>query len=232
MIKSIVINIIATGKYEIYADPLIESIEKFFMPGHDIKIILYTDSRKFIENLRNNLSVIQIENEPWPNPTLKRFHYFLLGEKIIENSDFTFYIDVDSLFVNHVDLPLSEMDGIIPTLHPGFYGKVGTPERNPRSKAYLPVDSDNLYFCGGFFGGDSKSFIEMSKEIKKNIDEDLSAGIIAKWHDESHLNHYLFYNPPKHILGNNFAIPENQISEFPNSPIVFLDKNHQAMRSL
>ena len=154
------INIIATGKYEIYIDPLIESIEKFFMTGHDIKIILYTDSIKFAENLRNNLHVIQIENEPWPNPTLKRFHYFLLGEKIIENSDFTFYIDVDSLFINKVDLHPGEMHGIIPTLHPGFYGKVGTPERNPRSKAYLPVDSDNLYFCGGFFGGNSKFFIK------------------------------------------------------------------------
>jgi hypothetical protein len=139
---------------------------------------------------------------------------------------------VDSLFVNHVDLPLSEKDGIVPTLHPGFYGKKGTPERNPRSKAYLPIDSDNLYFCGGFFGGDSKSFIEMSKEIKKNIDEDLSAGIIAKWHDESHLNHYLFYNPPKHTLGNHFAISESEKQQFPNSPIIFLDKNHKEIRSI
>jgi hypothetical protein len=226
----ICLNIIATGKYPIFLDRLLESSVRNFFPGHEIIYLIHTDSTRKWDS--HNVILNIIENEPWPNPTLKRFHYFLLLEKIIENSDFTFYIDVDSLFLNIIDLPLNEMNGIIPTLHPGFYGKVGTPERNPRSKAYLPVDSDNLYFCGGFFGGDSKSFIEMSKTIKKNIDDDLDAGIIAKWHDESHLNHYLFKNPPKHILGNNFAISENQISKFPNSPIVFLDKNHQAMRSL
>jgi histo-blood group ABO system transferase len=201
------------------------------MLGHDVKISLYTDSEKFLTQTRDNIFTIRIENEPWPNPTLKRFHYFLLAEKIIESSDFSFYIDVDSLFVNRVDLHLEQMSGIIPTLHPGFYGTVGTPERNPESKAYIPPSSKNLYFCGGFFGGDSESFLNMCHSIKKNIDEDLDNGIVAVWHDESHLNNYLFYNPPKNILGNRFATEEKNRGEFPNSPLIFLDKNHLEMRS-
>jgi len=200
-------------------------------PTADVyKIALYTDSEKFLAEKRDNLFPIRIKNEPWPNPTLKRFHYFLSAEEIIESSDFSFYIDVDSLFVNKVDLPLERMSGIIPTLHPGFYGRVGTPERNPESKAYIPLESKNLYFCGGFFGGDSGSFIEMSKEIRKNIDLDLERGIIAIWHDESHLNHYLFNNPPKFIINNHFAIPEHERDQYPNSPVVFLEKDHELMR--
>jgi hypothetical protein len=227
---NICINLIATGKYVDFLDGIIESSEKNFFPNDSVYYIIHTDCTDRV--FPKNSIINRIDFEEWPNPTLKRFHYFLMMEDDILKSDFSFYIDVDSLFVNTIDFELASVKGIIPTLHPGFYGKVGTPERNPKSKAYLPVDSDNLYFCGGFFGGDSKSFVEMSKTLKKNIDEDLDAGIIAKWHDESHLNHYLFKNPPKHILGNNFAISENQISKFPNSPIVFLDKNHQAMRSL
>jgi hypothetical protein len=224
------LNLIATGKYKDFLNPIIESSIENFFPGHDISFIVHTDSEG--TNLPENSEINKIDFEPWPNPTLKRFHYFLMKEEEILRSDFSFYVDVDSLFVNPVTLPLSEMTGIIPTLHPGFYDKVGTPERNPESKAYIPIEDKNLYFCGGFFGGDSVSFIEMSKIIRSNIDEDLSRGIIAIWHDESHLNHYLFHNPPGNILSNNFAISEKHRGEFPNSPLIFLDKNHSEMRGI
>jgi histo-blood group ABO system transferase len=224
----ICLNLIATGRYVDFLGTIIESAEKNFFPENDVHYIIHTDctDRDFPQNSIIN----KIEFEPWPNPTLKRFHYFLMKEKEILESDFSFYVDVDSLFVNQVTIQLSEISGMLPTLHPGFYNRVGTPERNPVSKAYIPRGANNLYFCGGFFGGDSVSFVEMSKIIRSNIDEDLNRGIIAIWHDESHLNHYLFHNPPKNTLGNNFAIAEKDRKEFPNSPLIFLDKNHSEMR--
>lgn len=223
------INLIATGKYVDFLNPVIESARKNFFPSEEVFYIIHTDQtdREFsVDSIVN-----RIDFEPWPNPTLKRFHYFLMKEEEMKELDFCFYVDVDSLFVNPVDIPLKEMHGIIPTLHPGFYGTSGTPERRPESKAYIPPGSNNLYFCGGFFGGDSHSFLAMCRTIKENIDIDLSRGIIAKWHDESHLNHYIFYNRPKNILADRFAIEEKNRSQFPESPLIFLDKNHLEMRS-
>ena len=224
----IVLNIIATGKYIDFLDALVESANRNFFPDDDIFFILHTDHTdiKYPENFIIN----RIDFEPWPNPTLKRFHYFLMKEKEISGCDFSFYVDVDSLFVNLIDIDLEKIEGIIPTLHPGYYGKVGTPERNPNSTAYLPPEARNNYICGGFFGGNSKSFLSMCNTIRENIDTDLRNGIIARWHDESHLNHYLFHNPPKNILGNHFAISEPERGEFPKSPLVFLDKNHDEIR--
>ena len=225
----ICLNLIATGRYVDFLDPLIESAEKNFFPGNDVSYIIHTDNTD--RHFAKNSIVNKIDFEPWPNPTLKRFHYFLMKEDEISKSDFCFYVDVDSLFVNIVNIPLSEMSGIIPTLHPGFYGTYGTPERRPESKAYIPPGSNNLYFCGGFFGGDSESFLKMCHSIKKNIDEDLDNGIVAIWHDESHLNHYLFHNSPKNIIGNYLAIEEKKIKGNPESFLIFLDKNHSELRS-
>lgn len=226
----ICLNIIATGRYTYFLENVISTARANFFKGSQITYLIHTDSDFFEE--KDGIRINKIEFEPWPNPTLKRFHYFLSAENILREHDFCFYIDVDSSFSNSVDIPLDNVEGIISTLHPGYYGTSGTPERNSSSEAYIPEGSKNRYFCGGFFGGKTEDFIIMSREIKKNIDKDLENSIIAVWHDESHLNHYLFNNPPKFILGNYFAISQNQSKKFPNSPIVFLDKNHYQMRNI
>ena len=158
------INLIATGKYVDFLNPVIESARKNFFPSEEVFYIIHTDQMD--REFPINSIVNRIDFEPWTNPTLKRFHYFLKVEEEIGKLDFCFYVDVDSLFVNIVDIHLKEMSGIIPTLHPGFYGTPGTPERRPESKAYIPPGSNNLYFCGGFFGGDSESFLKMCHSIK------------------------------------------------------------------
>ena len=223
------LNLIATGKYIDFLNPIIESANKNFFPGEEVFYVIHTDNTS--RDFPFNSIVNKIDFEPWPNPTLKRFHYFLMKEEELSRLDFCFYVDVDSLFVNPVNISPEEMSGIIPTLHPGFYGTSGTPERRPESKAFIPHGTNNLYFCGGFFGGDSISFLEMSRVIKKNIDEDLKNNIVAIWHDESHINNYLLYNTPKNILTNRFAVEEKNRSNFPNAPLIFLDKNHTEMRS-
>jgi hypothetical protein len=225
--KKVTLNLIATNKYTKFLDDIIQSARDMFVNDCKLTFIVYTDSND-IQNSPDIEKVI-IPREPWPMPTLKRFHYFLLGREKIEESDFSFYIDVDSIF--RKNLPLSDMimtdKGTVGTLHPGFvlitWNPQGTPERNPRSRAYIEIGSNESYYCGGFFGGDSKSFIEMSEKISKNIDLDLEDGIIAIWHDESHLNKYFMDNKPDRILGRGFSCPSEY--EYGNSPIiVFLDK--------
>lgn len=50
----------------------------------------------------------------------------------------------------------------------------------------------------------------MCKELKNNIDEDLSKDIIAIWHDESHLNAYLYHLEESefYLLSPEYLYPE------------------------
>eukprot|EP00960_Hanusia_phi_P020936 617533-Hanusia_phi.AAC.1 len=62
------------------------------------------------------------------------------------------------------------------------------------------------YFAGGFVGGRTDEFLQMSAEISEAIDDDdqndvgkiylpswimMVKQVVAIWHDESHLNRYL-----------------------------------------
>lgn len=232
------LNLIATNKYLEFLPDILESVEKFFFKNDRVNIIVHTNrelpKKKFhserIEVFRN-----EIDHEPWPFTTLKRFHYFIQAEKLIRKSNFSFYIDVDSLFIDNIGLSDIQDSGIFATIHPGLNQGPGTPERNPNSEAYIPIGSTNRYFCGGFFGGDTESFLEMSEVIKNAINRDLEKNIIAIWHDESHLNKFLMLNEPAKIFNYPFAVAENLTPIFETSKILFLDKNskggHEFFRS-
>lgn len=232
------LNLIATNKYLEFLPDILESVENFFFKNDRVNIIVHTNrelpKKKFhserIEVFRN-----EIDHESWPFTTLKRFHYFIQAEKLIRKSDFSFYIDVDSLFIGNIELSDIQDSGIFATIHPGLNQGPGTPERNPNSEAYIPIGSTNRYFCGGFFGGDSGSFLKMSETIKNAINRDLERNIIAIWHDESHLNKFLMLNEPTRIFNYPFAVAENLTPIFETSKILFLDKNskggHEFFRS-
>jgi histo-blood group ABO system transferase len=227
----VLLHIIATNKYDRYIPGIIESARKYFLTDQEVKFVVYTDSEDFINSEDPDLVAFKISHEPWPGPTLKRFHYFSLAMDLIKENDLSFYIDVDSLFVKNIgisDLGISDnFEGMIGTLHPGYYGDRGTPEYRPESLAYIPFEVNNMYFCGGFFGGSSLEFAKAISTMRDNIDSDFARGIIAIWHDESHLNRYFVDNKPKSILGMGFSCPEERrLKEyyFMDPYIIFLDK--------
>lgn len=208
----IALIVIATGeKYWKYADELILSAEKF-MPYH--RTFLFTDQTyknfdyRFFEN---PLRLIEHPDLGFPRATLMRYHAIMSQAYELQDYDQIFYCDADMRFV----APVAEDDicsnGITATLHPGYAMRTPSAyislENNSKSTAYQTNLSH--YFCGGFNGGKTQSFLTMSAILSRNIDIDEEHGIMAKWHDESHLNRYLFVNPPAKILTPSFCYPEN-----------------------
>jgi len=131
----------------------------------------------------------------------------------------------------------TQLQRMVATAHPGFYNNrtpgypLGTPETDSRSTAWMPPDrSRPCYWAGGFNGGCFEDFMSMSKEITNRVNVDFSNGIIAVWHDESHLNAYLSERSENvKTLEPSYCYPESWSLPYPKK-ILALDKDHKEVR--
>lgn len=74
-------------------------------------------------------------------------------------------------------------------------GGVGAWETRSSSNAFVRRKSRKDYYCGGIWWGPAQKIISLCDQLAARIDEDLSRGIVAVWHDESHLNWWATENP-------------------------------------
>ena len=229
----ILILTIATNKYIQVVERLYDNIEENFLNGHDIQGLLFTEHD--VET-SDNIKVSQIEHEDWPMPTLKRYNYFIKEKEFISQFDYCYYFDVDMGIVGKVGDEI--LGDLVATMHPyqSFYPKEQrTYDRNPQSHAYVPQGKEGeLYYAGGFNGGSTEKFLEMSKVIAERVTDDLQRGVIALWHDESQLNRYLIDNPPTLSLTPSYCFAEEQMQnpDYPyEAKIIALKKDHDELRS-
>lgn len=223
---------IATNKYIQFVQDLYDSIGENFLTNHSVQCLLFTDHE--IEESSPNVKISQIDHEPWPIPTLKRYNYFIKEKDFISKFDYCFYLDADMKVVDTVGDEI--LGDLVATNHP--YKIYETPEqfayeRNPSSLAYVAVGEGTNYYAGGFNGGKTSRFLEMSQVIADRVNKDLENNIVAVWHDESHMNRYLIDNPPTVSLTPSYCYAEEFLgTDYPHLPkIVALKKNHNALRT-
>ena len=225
---------IATNKYIQFVERLYNNLEENFLNGHELECLLFTDHE--IEESSDNVRISQIEHENWPMPTLKRYNYFVKEKEYISKFDYCFYFDVDMAVVDKVGEEV--LGDLVATMHPyqSFYPKEGRSyDRNPNSLACVARGEEGeYYYAGGFNGGRTKRFLEMSETIADRVTKDLENNVIALWHDESQLNRYLIDNPPTLSLTPTYCFAEEFTgnSDYPYEPkIVALKKNHSELRT-
>ena len=68
------------------------------------------------------------------------------------------------------------------------YGSLGAWERNRTSTAYTPRRLRATYVCGGTWMGTRSAIRHLVTELSQRVEEDQRNGVMACWHDESHLN--------------------------------------------
>lgn len=240
--KICILNI-ATNKYIQFVAPLLNSIEENFLNDHEISALVFTNHE--IEETTDNVKISQIDHEPWPIPTLKRYHYFIKESEYISQFDYCFYMDVDMRIVNKVGDEI--LGDLVATQHPGMYFKSPnecTYERREQSTAYVPYGEGKMYYAGGFNGGKPEHFLKMSKSIVENVEKDFQNNLIAVWHDESHMNRYLINTPPTLELTPSYCFPEGATQDgspssyyplgwkVPFDPkIMALQKSHSEIRN-
>ena len=139
-----------------------------------------------------------------------------------------------------IDAPVGEeiLDDLVATRHgyQSFHNpKDQSFDRNPKSLAYVaPEEKTVTYYAGGFNGGKTENFIQMSRVIAGRVNKDLENDVVALWHDESHMNRYLIDNPPTLALTPDYCYAEEFIGTdypFKNPKIIALKKNHAELRS-
>lgn len=214
----------ATGKYIQFAHSLLESADRHFFKNHEVHYFVYTDGHL---PAKSNTHVIFQQKLGWPYDTLMRFEMYLKSKDLLKGMDYVFACDADMLIVNPVgDEILSQRVG---TLHPGYLYHRGPYENRQSSTAYVAPHEGKHYFAGAFYGGITSEFIRLCDTVLNLIKADFSRGLIAQWHDESHLNRYFINNIPTKILGLEYCYPSDWQGAS-QQKILALVKNHALWR--
>lgn len=221
---------VCTGKYSIFWKDFYCSFEKFFLTDYEKEYFVFTDQNEIYgEDENRRIHRIEQQDLGWPGNTLMRFDMFSNYASELIKFDYIFFMNANAECVREVqgEEILSDKPGIIVVQHPNFThtNKYLFPyERDKRSTAYIPYDKGRYYVIGAINGGTSAAYLGMIKQLKKATDEDLSNGIVAIWHDESQLNHFVAYSQEYKILDPSFCYPEGW--KLPYQPaIVMRDKN-------
>lgn len=228
--------VIATGKYDVFVDGLIKSADKFYFNDNRFEVTYFIFSDKNIKLETNrNYKLINIEHKGFPYASMDRFKHFVSNEEMLSESDYLYYIDVDCRFVDNVSH--ETIGNLVGVKHCGYINGGGTFEDNKNSVFYAPHEKYKYYFGGGFSGGKSKNYLDLSKWCYEMIEKDLSNEIMPRWHDETALNKYFLDNEPDVVLSPSYHYPENDknyIAKWkPNKfepKILLLEKKHNEMR--
>lgn len=225
---------ICTGRYKIFWKGFYQSAEKFLLQGYPCvrEYYVFTDSPSIYGEKKNkHIHRIYQENLGWPDNTLMRYHMFLaIREQLEKETDYLYFFNANMIIRKPIGkefLPTEDSNDLAGLIHPCFFNlevNVFTYDRNEKSKAYIPYGEGLHYYAGGLNGGTTPAFLNMAEILKENIEEDRKNGVVALWHDESHINRYFLDHPP-FLLTPAYCYPEGLNIPFPEI-IRLLEKDY------
>lgn len=224
------VNLIATRKYPVFVQPLIDSICKYFLLKHTIIINIFTDNTIPSYFGDDRVSIVKhfIPSYGFPAATLYRY---AIMSTINYDCDYIVYLDVDYLIIKEVDESI--LAPIVAVLHPGFAEMGGGSWCNDKnSLAYTKPENRKQYFCGGTQIFSKDHGVAVMRLLAERIEDDSRRGVKAEWNDESHFNWYLSENGGFKVLDSSYCMPDREeltklwkIDHLPKR-ILALSKNH------
>lgn len=230
MFNNVKIFSISTNNYRNFTKEFLDSFNNLFLPNLKKEFFLFTD---YIDNpIYNDFCIypMYMNHEKWPMITLKRYHaIYNLSDRIKEN-DLCIFADIDLKVVKSIEY--LDIEAFFGVHHPGNYyiNNIESLESNIESLAFVDrhkIPKEYKYIQGCLWGGVGHNFINMIKTLKENTEKDFVNGIVAKWHDESHLNKFCIDNFYEFkFLSSSYAYPEKW--DLPiDKIIIHKDKNMQ-----
>ena len=233
---NIAIIFIGTDQYLDYLPKYYVNNERFLFPNSKKHYFVFTDGE--IIPPPENMSIYNIEHKEWPFITLERFQTILLAKEELKSYDWILFIDADALTVSEIKEEEILTGDLIGVQHPCHYLQMpphntppGAMETDQRSSAAVSEDEDApIYYQGCLWGGRVGPVLEMIETLNQRTKSDLDKGVIAKWHDESHLNKYFIENKDRVVtLSPSYAFPEvfEQYCDF-EKKIIHLAKDNSS----
>lgn len=229
---NIAVLYVCTGKYDVFWDEFYSSCEEYFYPRDTKEYFVFTDCARMFALKNEKVHVYYQAKSGWPYDTLLRFNWFCSIQDRLADYDICYFVNANGKFLKEVTpeqipYPTDEAPMIL-SIHVNVYddtaGKSFTPERNPLSTACVPEGTYCRAHSGGFFGGRSSEFLKMCRELRDRIAADQSNGIIAIWHDQSHLIKYATETPHYNIKKG--LIASEEYADLSKCLMIFRDKRN------
>jgi len=208
---------IGTSKYLEFLPGYYEQAEKNLFPGVEKQYFVYSDGE--VDGLPENITFVPQEHLPFPYITLYRFDIINRSLDLMEDCTHLLFLDADTQVVNTVEFSemFSDEKPLMGVQHPCHamemapHGKFpGAFETNPASLCHVTHNDDtSMYWQACVWGGRMDVVTNLVKELDRRTKVDESNGIVAVWHDESHINKYFIEN--KRIVNTlhpQYAYPE------------------------
>lgn len=231
MIKVAVLYI-GIGQYINFWHDFYSSMERYFLPNSTKDYYIFTDAHNIDFQDNKNVNKIFQENLGWPGNTLYRFKMFSSIADELLAYDYVFFMNANIVCLQNIleDELLGTGEDLIVVQHPGFFHAQAYQfpyERRRKSLAFIPYTQGEIYAFGAINGGKSQAYIKMVMELSRRVDLDNEKGVVAIWHDESHLNRYIYEYDNIKVLSPQYAYPEDCPAEWNlqyNPKILLLDK--------
>lgn len=225
---------IATGRYICFWEEFYKTATQFLFPKHDVHYFVFTDANSVEFEENENVTKIFAQSSKWPISVCDKYATLLSGKEYYKDCDYLFHFNANMKFIAPIEdelLPKEENEYVCvgEWLNHKLRGEADKfpYERNPESSAYIPYGEGKHYYMGGVHGGRTQEYISMCEALEKSIRKDFNNGIIALWHDESHINKYFLDKNP-YIIPPEYAYPENWKHKDvrKNAKALLLDKKH------
>lgn len=208
---------LCTGAYRVFWHDFYPNFKEHFLPDCERTFYVFTDAETIDYEDQPDVRRIPQQALPWPYSTMQRFDAFLGQADRLAGYDYLFFANANLRCLRDVTagelLPDAARGQVLTVVcHLPYYGKnpIFHPyERRRKSRAGIPYNCGTWYVAGGLNGGQSAAYLDLCRELKARTDEDLSHGVIARFHDESQLNRLVAEQPGRfRILGPEYCTPE------------------------
>ncbi|KAM8756964.1 alpha-1,3-galactosyltransferase 2-like isoform 1-T6 [Acanthopagrus schlegelii] len=237
---SVALTVFAVGRYlEAYLETFLKSSEQHFMLGLPVTYYVFTDLPEKMPDIKlapqRSIKVIKVERHSrWQDVSMMRMKTIseVIESDIRHHCTHVFCFDVDQVFTGRFG---SEAVGdSVALLHAYFYRlprNLYTYDRNPKSKAYMEVG--DFYYHAAVFGGSWKRVKALTEACYQGIMEDKKNKVEALWHDESHLNKYMWLHKPSRVLSPEYCWDPNigNSSEIRVTRLQWAPKHYEALRT-
>lgn len=214
--KTVGVLYICTGRYvRFWRDFYLSASRMLFREAATrVEYFVFTDSAELPFDHLPEVHRIPIAQQPWPDATLLRYHFFVDAQPLISGCDYLYFCNANARFVRDVaaDILPRPQRPLVLVQHPGYLDSdiAEMPYcRDSASTACVALREGEYYFMGGINGGRTDRFLQMAIELKRQIDQDRAQGVLATWHDESHLNRYAIDHADElTVLGAEYGYPQ------------------------